>query len=126
MCGRFTLTASAEKLREFFPLFKIPDTTPRYNIAPTQTVLAIRQSKEKEEAPDATEPEAAELRWGLIPSWAKDKKIGASLINARSDTVATKPAFRTAFKRKSGRGAIGSISRASSRSSVVTVMWMLT
>ncbi len=93
MCGRFTLTTSAEKLREFFPLFEIPPWPPRYNIAPTQTVLALRQEADGK-------PEAALLRWGLIPSWAKDKKIAASLINARADTVATKPSFRAGFKRR--------------------------
>ena len=93
MCGRFTLTASAEKLQEFFPLFDVPALLPRYNIAPTQMVAALRQLPEDK-------PQFCQLRWGLIPSWAKDKKIGASLINARADTVATKPAFRAAFKRR--------------------------
>lgn len=93
MCGRFTLKAPAEKLRETFPLFDIPDITPRYNIAPTQQILAVRQE-------EGGKPHATFLRWGLIPSWAKDKKIGASLINARADSVATKPSFRTAFKRR--------------------------
>ena len=93
MCGRFTLTASAQRLQEVFPLFEIPDAPPRYNIAPTQQILVVRQE-------DNTKPRAAFLRWGLIPSWAKDKKIAASLINARADTVASKPAFRAAFKRR--------------------------
>jgi putative SOS response-associated peptidase YedK len=91
MCGRFTLSASAARLQEVFPLFEFPQIVPRYNIAPTQDVLAIRQ---RENSP----PRAAMLRWGLIPTWAKDKKIGVSLINARADTVADKPAFRTAFR----------------------------
>src|ERR1700682_5372401 len=93
MCGRFTLTASYEKLQQIFPLFEIPETQPRYNIAPTQQILAVRQEEN-------ARPRGAWLRWGLIPSWAKDKKIGASLINARADTVAGKPAFRSAFKRR--------------------------
>ncbi len=93
MCGRFTLKAPAEKLRETFLLFDIPDITPRYNIAPTQQILAVRQE-------ESGNPRATFLRWGLLPSWAKDKKIGASLINARADSVATKPSFRTAFKRR--------------------------
>ena len=70
----------------------LPIFTPRYNIAPTQQVLAIRQRGEVREA--------VELQWGLIPSWADDPKIGNRLINARADTVATKPAFRQAFKRR--------------------------
>jgi putative SOS response-associated peptidase YedK len=93
MCGRFTLSANAQRLHDFFPLFEIPETVPRYNIAPTQMVLAVKQDQD-------AKPKAAFLRWGLIPSWAKDKKIGASLINARADGVATKPSFRAAFKRR--------------------------
>jgi putative SOS response-associated peptidase YedK len=93
MCGRFTLSANAQRLREFFPLFEIPETVPRFNIAPTQAALAVTQAEN-------AKPRAAWLRWGLIPSWAKDKKIGVSLINARADTLASKPAFRAAFKRR--------------------------
>lgn len=92
MCGRFTLKAAAISLQELFDLADVPTLPPRYNIAPTQTVPAVRM------APDAGKRELVMLRWGLIPSWAKDKKIGYSLINARSDTVATKPSFRSAFK----------------------------
>jgi putative SOS response-associated peptidase YedK len=93
MCGRFTLSATAQRLQEFFPLFEIPELRPRFNIAPTQQVLAVRQV-------DDAKAHAGWLRWGLIPSWAKDKKLSASLINARADTVASKPAFRAAFKRR--------------------------
>jgi putative SOS response-associated peptidase YedK len=93
MCGRFTLSASAKRLQELFPLFEFPEIPPRYNIAPTQQVLAVRQE-------DHAKPNTAWLRWGLIPSWAKEKKIGASLINARADSVAVKPAFRAAFTRR--------------------------
>lgn len=92
MCGRFTLTVTMEKLRDFFPLFDIPDFKPRFNIAPTQMVLAVRIIGGR------TRPLVEPLRWGLIPFWADDKKIGARLINARADTVASKPAFRAAFK----------------------------
>ncbi|MBI3409780.1 MAG: SOS response-associated peptidase [Planctomycetes bacterium] len=95
MCGRFTLTTVGQQLQAFFPLFDIPTVTPRYNIAPTQNVLVVRDAAEKD-----AKPQAAWMRWGLIPSWAKEKKIGASLINARADTVAAKPAFRAAFKRR--------------------------
>jgi putative SOS response-associated peptidase YedK len=69
------------------PVVEIP---PRYNITPTQEVLAIRAA--------GAGREFVNLRWGLIPSWAKDKKIGARLINARADGVADKPSFRSAFK----------------------------
>ena len=93
MCGRFTLTASPAKLRDAFPIFDIPDTKPRFNVAPTQQILAVRQE-------EGEKPRASFLRWGLIPSWAKEKKLAASLINARADSVATKPSFRSAFKRR--------------------------
>lgn len=93
MCGRFTLSANAQRLRDSFPLFEIPDFAPRFNIAPTQQILVVKQD-------DGQAARGAFMRWGLIPSWAKDMKIGASLINARADTVASKPAFRAAFKRR--------------------------
>ncbi len=93
MCGRFTLSVNAQRLQASFPLFELPATVERFNVAPTQQVLALKQE------PDA-KPEAVFLRWGLIPSWAKEKKIGATLINARADTLASKPAFRAAFKRR--------------------------
>jgi putative SOS response-associated peptidase YedK len=84
MCGRFTLTAPVDLLREFFPLFEIPTVGPRFNVAPTQTILAVKED-------DASaKPQTAVMRWGLIPFWAKDKKIGASLINARADTGAAR------------------------------------
>lgn len=96
MCGRFTLTTTGQQLKAFFPLLdEMPTTTSRYNIAPTQNVLVVRDGADKD-----AKPQAAWMRWGLIPSWAKDKKIGAGLINARADGVATKPAFRAAFKRR--------------------------
>jgi putative SOS response-associated peptidase YedK len=67
---------------------------PRYNVAPTQDILAVRA------AADGAGRELALLHWGLVPSWAKDAKLSASLINARGDTVGQKPAFRTAFARR--------------------------
>ena len=93
MCGRFTLHTSAGELVRVFQLIKPPtNLANRWNIAPTQQVLAVRQSS------DGREP--VWMRWGLIPSWAKDAKIGNSLINARAETIAEKPSFRTAFKRR--------------------------
>src|SRR6478672_4804217 len=91
MCGRYTLRVTPAELAEIFETLREIDWQPRYNIAPTQQVLAVRQQEDRE---------FALLRWGLIPSWAKDKKIASSLINARADTVATKPSFRSAFKRR--------------------------
>jgi putative SOS response-associated peptidase YedK len=92
MCGGYTLTASPEALAERFgaappfPLF------PRYNVAPTQSVPALLAGVEGREW--------VVLRWGLIPSWAKDRGIGAKLLNARAETVATMPSFRSAFQRR--------------------------
>src|SRR5258707_474661 len=94
MCGRYTLRANAHDLTEIFTTLNSIEWTPRYNIAPMQTVVAVRQMERGDGR------ELAPMRWGLIPSWAKDAKIGSSLINARADTVATKPSFRTAFKKR--------------------------
>ena len=92
MCGRFTLTASKEALHHLFPLFDVPELNPRYNVAPTQSVLAVRVPTGQHA------PSPALLHWGLIPSWADDPALGNRLINARAETAATKPAFRTAFR----------------------------
>jgi putative SOS response-associated peptidase YedK len=90
MCGRFTLRTSPQLVTEIFGLSSLPDLQPRYNVAPTQPVAVVRATPQGREL--------AWLRWGLIPSWADDPRIGNRLINARSETVATKPAFRAAFK----------------------------
>jgi putative SOS response-associated peptidase YedK len=98
MCGRYALATVGEALLEAFNVtttdLDLGQLAPRYNIAPTQPVLAVR--------PTAVTPgrELVLLQWGLIPSWAKDTKMGARLINARAETVAEKPAFRAAFKRR--------------------------
>ena len=94
MCGRFTLRTPTPILIEHFGLGRIPALPPRFNIAPTQDVAVVRQS------PEPPLRELALLRWGLIPSWAKDPAIGNRMINARGETVATKPAFRAAFRRR--------------------------
>jgi len=94
MCGRYTLRTSPHELREIFATLNSIEWSPRFNIAPTQTVVAVREQEEGKGR------ELVRMKWGLIPSWAKDAKIGNSLINARADTVATKPSFRSAFKRK--------------------------
>lgn len=94
MCGRFTLTHPDQDLALQFDLPEIPDLQPRYNIAPTQPVAAVRV------APESAVRELALLHWGLIPFWAKDPKIGSRMINARSETAAEKPAFRAAFRRR--------------------------
>lgn len=94
MCGRFTLTATGETLAEAFNLDETPEVAPRYNIAPTQPVAAVRLS------PDSGKRELTYFHWGLIPSWSKDPQIGSRLINARSETITEKPSFRSAFKRR--------------------------
>jgi putative SOS response-associated peptidase YedK len=94
MCGRYTLRANSHDLTEVFAALNEIEWTPRYNIAPTQTVVAVRQDEQGKGR------ELALMKWGLIPSWTKDRKIASSLINARADTVATKPSF--APRSKSG------------------------
>jgi putative SOS response-associated peptidase YedK len=93
MCGRFTLTPSRSALQAAFPGLDLPaDYRPRYNIAPTQPVLALRSV-------DGA-PRAGWLRWGLVPSWAKDPSIGNRMINARAETLAEKPSFRNAYRQR--------------------------
>ena len=90
MCGRFTLATAPEIIAEFFELSVKPDWPPRYNIAPTQAIATIVQA--------GSERVFALRRWGLIPPWAKEASIGARMINARAETVASKPSFRSAFR----------------------------
>jgi putative SOS response-associated peptidase YedK len=94
MCGRFTLHSRLILLLQQFALEAGPELAPRYNIAPTQLVPVIHR-QEGHRGRSMTL-----MRWGLIPSWAKDASIGNRLINARADSVATKPSFRSAFKRR--------------------------
>ena len=95
MCGRVALTASGEELAEAFALDEIPQLAPRYNIAPTQPLLVVRH--------DRGRPRARSLRWGLSRralAEGEALEAGGLLINARSETVASKPSFREAFKRR--------------------------
>ncbi len=90
MCGRFTLTSTPETLALRFGLDAAPEMAPRFNIAPSQDVVTIRVR-------DGVR--VLEMRrWGLVPHWARDPKIGNRMINARSETVTEKPAFRDAFR----------------------------
>jgi len=92
MCGRFTLTINPADLRDTFNDYIFPSQFgPRFNIAPSQPVLAI---------PNDEKNTADFFVWGLIPMWAKDPSIGSRLINARGETVAEKPSFRGSFKYK--------------------------
>jgi len=88
MCGRYTLRANMRAMLDEFGLDDMPDLPLRFNIAPTTQVAVVRQGQ------------LSLMRWGLVPSWAKDLKISSSLINARAGTVATKPSFRSAFKKR--------------------------
>jgi putative SOS response-associated peptidase YedK len=94
MCGRFTLTAPRKALAKLFPRFDVPDLFPNYNVAPTQAVLAVRVPHGQDK------PEPALLKWGLVPSWADDPAIGNRMINARAETAAEKPSFRSAFRKR--------------------------
>jgi len=92
MCGRFTQTNKPKEIEKEFDV-KISDKAlykPRYNIAPTQIIPAVLESD--------GERIISELRWGLIPAWAKDDSIGSRLINARAETLAEKPSFKNAFR----------------------------
>ena len=130
MCGRFTLRASASVIAEQFALFELPPFTARFNIAPSQPVPVIRLQPEQRESqrgcektgtgsvptrtshveiasgtvpvPICSQPqrELVWLQWGLIPSWAESPALGSRLINARAESAAEKPAFRTALRRR--------------------------
>jgi len=93
MCGRFVVFSNLEQLQEHFPIDKaLSEVAPNYNVAPTQEILSIIQK----EGLNLLE----KLHWGLVPRWAKDISTGYKMINARSETIATKPSFRDAFKKR--------------------------
>lgn len=93
MCGRFATFSPMTDFAKHFHAKPRVEVDPRYNIAPSQQVLAVREQTKGDR-------ELIKLRWGLIPFWAKDSKIGYRMINARAETVAEKPAFRHAFKKQ--------------------------
>jgi len=93
MCGRYVLTTPGEVLAELFDLPQPTELAARYNIAPTQAVPIVR-------AAESGGRELAFVSWGLVPHWAKEKGIGNRLINARAESLAEKPAFRSAFKHR--------------------------
>ena len=94
MCGRYTVSTPGDVIAEVFGLAATPDLPPRYNVAPTQSVPVVRRSSH------GAPRELAMVRWGLVPRWAKDPEIGNRLINARAETVAEKPAFKSSFRRQ--------------------------
>lgn len=93
MCGRFTLTVSGRVLADLFDVPEVVELEPRYNIAPTQQVPIVRATDDGSRA-------LVQVRWGLVPFWTKDPSIGARMINARGETVTSKPAFRSAVKNR--------------------------
>lgn len=93
MCGRYTLRVEGEELAQAFGLAEVPRLEPRYNVAPSQVMPVVCLGPEGER-------ELVFLRWGLVPSWAKDPSIGNRLVNARAETLAVKPAFRSAFRHR--------------------------
>ena len=94
MCGRYTMSIPAETLARHFGLDAVPDVAPRFNIAPTQAAAVVRLSTAREV------PVLDFLRWGLVPAWAKDASGAGRLINARAETAADKPSFRSAFRHR--------------------------
>lgn len=92
MCGRYSLTHTAEEIASRFDVTAPAEYAPRYNVAPTQVMPVVRA--------DGDRRQLARLRWGLVPFWAKDRTIGNRMINARSETASEKPAFRAAFRRR--------------------------
>lgn len=92
MCGRYALHANPDVIALQFGLGMVPDYKARYNITPSSNILIVREDREQGRVAD-------KYKWGLIPGWAKDPSIGNKLANARGETVAEKPSFRTAFKR---------------------------
>lgn len=92
MCGRYTLHHKPEEIEERFDVDAVEEfLAPRYNIAPSQIIPVIRQTQSRE---------MAGCKWGLIPFWAKDPKIGNNLINAKAETIAEKPSFKRAFAKR--------------------------
>lgn len=101
MCGRYTLYSSPQDIAEYFDLDGAPDLQRRYNIAPTQDVPLVRPASEEEGEASSDGPrELVAARWGLVPFWADDPDDLPTMINARAETAADKPAFRVAFSRR--------------------------
>ncbi|MEX0269236.1 SOS response-associated peptidase [Leptolyngbyaceae cyanobacterium UHCC 1019] len=94
MCGRYTQRQSADAIAKQFQLKTVPDSPPRYNIAPTQLIAAVTQPK------PSSQRRFRVFQWGLVPFWVKDASLGAKPINARAETVAQKPSFRAAFRHR--------------------------
>jgi putative SOS response-associated peptidase YedK len=90
MCGRFTLHLPPEMIAEIFGVLLVSDVKPRFNVAPSQSHPVVRQTAEGRQL--------VPMKWGLIPHWAQDSRLGYSMINARAETIDTKPSFRGSFR----------------------------
>ena len=102
MCGRFVTASSPALIADRFAVDEVdatvaPDPEPDYNVSPRRNVLAVRAQAVED---GSAQRVLSRLRWGLVPSWAKELKIGDRMINARAETVASKPAYRRAFANK--------------------------
>ncbi|MBY6412216.1 SOS response-associated peptidase [Rhodococcus sp. BP-252] len=102
MCGRYASTQTDSDLRAVFDIAETvgDELPPAYNVAPTQTVRTVLERAPKDEPEADAVRQLRSVRWGLIPSWAKDAKIGSRLINARSETITEKPSFKKAAARR--------------------------
>lgn len=105
MCGRFVAGRDPASVAAAFGIEEVPERAlpPRFNIAPTQDVYIVRDHVDADDpdaGADSIRRELAVARWGLIPSWAKDRAIGNRMINARAETVADKPAYRSSFAKR--------------------------
>ncbi len=93
MCGRYNLIATGQQIMDHFKLPSLPAHNPDYNIPPGQKILAVVQTEDGGN-------KAVNLHWGLIPSWSKDRTISSRLINARAETLAEKPSFKSAYRHR--------------------------
>ncbi|WP_032389790.1 SOS response-associated peptidase [Rhodococcoides fascians] len=102
MCGRYASTRSDSDLQAVFDIAETvgDEVPPSYNVAPTQTIRTVLERAPKDEPESDAVRQLRSVRWGLIPSWAKDAKIGSRLINARSETITEKPSFKKAASRR--------------------------
>lgn len=92
MCGRFTLTDEIVQLQAIFEFDFDEEMSPRYNISPGQNILTV--------VSNGTSRFGKNMKWGLVPNWANDEKIGYKMMNARAETIDTKPSFKEAFRRR--------------------------
>ena len=100
MCGRFALSHAVEQIERLFAVAGVEAFPPRYNIAPTQPILAVTAGPSRPEGSNLPDREAVLMRWGFLPSWVKDTKGFPLLINARSETAASKASFRAAMRHR--------------------------